>query len=180
MPGLRERGGRNLWLILTGAPPCVRKFSHARFSNSPQCHSHRPAAYVDGGGRTGAPFRRGTATISRRIGGDARPEAPWEDGWERSQPLDPRKLRTDRRPSPRRRLLSAQCRGTGCWTPALPGAARLATVPREPSLRSGKGSAVPTSVSQGTMHRPAAALRCIRLKYFEVEYVRADQTPFAS
>ena len=34
-PGLRERGGRNLWLILTAAPPCVRKFSHARFSNSP-------------------------------------------------------------------------------------------------------------------------------------------------
>lgn len=36
MPGLRERGGRNLWLILTAAPPCVRKFSHARFSNSPR------------------------------------------------------------------------------------------------------------------------------------------------
>lgn len=50
MPGLRERGGRNLWLILTAAPPCVRKFSHARFSNSPQCHSHRSAAYMNDGG----------------------------------------------------------------------------------------------------------------------------------
>lgn len=50
MPGLRERGGRNLWLILTAAPPCVRKFSHARFSNSPQCHSHRSTAYMDDGG----------------------------------------------------------------------------------------------------------------------------------
>lgn len=32
MPTLRERDGRNLWLILTGAPPCVRKFSHAQSS----------------------------------------------------------------------------------------------------------------------------------------------------
>ncbi|CAL1673993.1 unnamed protein product [Lasius platythorax] len=32
MPTLRERDERNLWLILTGAPLCVRKFSHARSS----------------------------------------------------------------------------------------------------------------------------------------------------
>lgn len=55
MPGLREREERNLWLILTGAPPCVRKFSHAQFSNvlsrSLQFHSnHGSTVFVEDAG----------------------------------------------------------------------------------------------------------------------------------